>query len=76
MNEHCIKNLKNRFEESPSPLPERKNPHMPWELEPDTEIPIIPEDPDGSAGSTPFFESATCPFNVLLSVITLLLLSF
>ena len=46
MNEHCIKSLKNQFEESPSPLPERKNPHMPWELEPDTEIPIIPEDPD------------------------------
>ena len=46
MNEYCIKNLKNRFEESPSPLPERKNPHTPWELEPDTEIPIIPEDPD------------------------------
>ena len=46
MNEYCIKNLKNRFEESPSPLPERKNPHMPWELEPDTEIPIIPQDPD------------------------------
>ncbi|MCL4345598.1 MAG: hypothetical protein M1496_04470 [Candidatus Thermoplasmatota archaeon] len=45
MNEHCIKNLRNQIIESPGPLPERKNPHMPWELEPDTEVPIIPEDP-------------------------------
>lgn len=46
MNEQNVKSLKNQIKESPSPLPERKNPHTPWELEPDTEIPIIPEDPD------------------------------
>ena len=46
MNEQNVESLKNRFKESPSPLLERKTPHTPWELEPDTEIPIIPQDPD------------------------------
>ncbi len=45
MNEHCIKSLKNQFEESPSPLPEQKTPLTPWELNPNGDI-IIPEDPD------------------------------
>ena len=46
MNNENVNRSENRFKESPSPLPERKNPHMPWELNPNGDIPIIPEDPD------------------------------
>ena len=41
-----VESLKNRFEELPSPLPERKNPHRPWDVDPENDIPFIPEDPD------------------------------
>ena len=46
MNEQNVKSLKNRFKESPSPLPKRKTPLTPWELNPNGDIPFTPQDPD------------------------------
>ena len=51
MKEQSVKTLnnsiaQNRIEQSPTPIPKRRTPHRPWDVDPENAISSIPEDPD------------------------------